>query len=282
MKTVIEQENEFLKDSIVSKSEQIEFGNSAGVLSIEGTFKNSNMNEETQTFIYEYDGFSFVLKIPDYWSRIYKGQPRKRLYGDYIIMLEYVRKVSKDKIIMDVGANHGIFSVPASMLGYKVIGFEPVESNFDNLREARVENNLVDFEMFNVALSNENGVKDIYVPECLDNASFSSDAAIANMKHKEYQVEKVFTVRFDDWIRDNPQYSNIGLIKIDAQGAEYLILEGMKEFLTNAHDIYLIVEFENHLMKLGHTYEELEALIVSFGFTPLGNITGGDRCYFKK
>lgn len=239
------------------------------------------MNEQTKTFIYEYNGFSFTLFIPDYWSRIYKGQPRKKLYGDYIIMLEYVRKVSKEKIIMDVGANHGIFSVPASMLGYKLIGFEPVKSNFDNLREARVENNLVDFEMFNLALSNENGVKDIYVPECLDNASFSSDAAIANMKHKDYRTEKVFTVRFDDWIKDNPQYSNIGLIKIDAQGAEYEILLGMKEFLTDAHDIYIICEMEDHLFKFGHTYRELEELIISYGFIDMGKITGGDKLFKK-
>lgn len=239
------------------------------------------MNEETKTFIYEYNGFSFKLFIPDYWSRIYKGQPRKKLYGDYIIMLEYVRKVSKEKIIMDVGANHGIFSVPASMLGYKLIGFEPVKSNFDNLREARVENNLVDFEMFNLALSNENGVKDIYVPECLDNASFSQTAAIANMKHKEYQVEKVFTVRFDDWIRDNPQYSNIGLIKIDAQGAEYEILLGCKEFLTNAHDIYMVIEYEDHLTKMGHTFQELDELIASYGFENRGKITGADKLHYK-
>lgn len=235
----------------------------------------------TDTYIYEYDGFSFKLFIPDYWKNIYKGQPRKKLYGDYIIMLEYVRKVSKDKIIMDVGANHGIFAVPSSILGYKVIGFEPVRSNFDNLREARVENNLVDFEMFNLALSNENGVKDIYVPECLDNASFSSDAAIANMKHKEFKVEKVFTVRFDDWIKDNPQYSNIGLIKIDVQGAEYSVLEGAKEYLTNAHGINLIIEYEDHLLKQGHTYQELDELILSYGFTDGGRITGGDKIWIK-
>lgn len=235
----------------------------------------------TKQFIYDYDGFSFTLWIPEYWSKIYKGQPRKKLYGDYIIMLEYVRKVDKSKFILDVGANHGIFSVPACMLGYKVFGFEPVKSNFQNLVQAREGNNLKDFEMFNLALSSENGVKDIFIPECYDNASFSQDAAIANMKGKDYQVEKVFTVRFDDWIKDNPQYSNIGLIKIDAQGAEYDILLGMKDFLTDAHDIYLIVEFEDHLQKLGHTYEELEALILSFGFTSLGNITGGDRAYFK-
>lgn len=239
------------------------------------------MNEQTKTFIYEYDGFSFVLKIPDYWSRIYKGQPRKRLYGDYIIMLEYVKKVDKSKWIMDVGANHGIFACPTSMLGYKVFGFEPVRSNFNNLEEARVVNQLTNFDMFNIALSNENGTKDIYVPECKDNASFSSDAAIANMKHKEYEVEKVFAERFDDWIKMFPKYADVGLIKIDAQGAEFDILSGMQEFLTQAHDIYIIVEMEDHLLKFGHTYKQLDELIASFGFQDKGKITGGDKLHYK-
>lgn len=235
----------------------------------------------TKQFIYDYNGFSFTLWIPEYWSKIYKGQPRKKLYGDYIIMLEYVRKVDKSKFILDVGANHGIFSVPASMLGYKVFGFEPVKSNFQNLVQAREGNNLKDFEMFNLALSSENGVKDIFIPECYDNASFSQDAAIANMKGKDYQVEKVFTVRFDDWIKDNPQYSNIGLIKIDVQGGEFDVLSGMKEYLTDSHDIYVIMEYEQHLIRMGHTYEELDALITSYGFTDMGRITGGDKLWRK-
>lgn len=238
------------------------------------------MNETIGEHIYEYDNFSFKIFVPDYWTKIYKGQPRKKLYHDYCVMLDLVKKVDKEKWIMDVGANHGIFSCPAAMLGYKVLGFEPVRSNYLNLEQARVENNLTHFNMFNLALSNENAEKKIYVPECLDNASFSKLAAVANMKKKVYTEENVQAVRFDDWITVFPQYADIGFIKLDVQGYEVEVLGGMRNFLINAHDIYLIVEFESHLLKMGHTFEELEGLINSYGFVEQPK-QFADKIYFK-
>ena len=56
------------------------------------------MNETIGEHIYEYDGISFKLFIPDYWTKIYKGQPRKKLYHDYCVMLDQVKKVYRGKI----------------------------------------------------------------------------------------------------------------------------------------------------------------------------------------
>ena len=230
--------------------------------------------------IYDYEQYSFTLTIPEYWSTIYKGQPRKQLYHDYIVMLDWVKRVGKNKIILDVGANHGLFAVPSSLLGYTVIGFEPVKSNYDNLVESKHENNLIGLDIFNIALSNENGVKDIYVPECFDNASLNADAAVSNMINKDFEVQKVFTVRFDDWVKNYPQYNDIGLIKIDAQGSEYSILEGMKGYLPHISNVYLICEYEHHLNTMGHSFNELDNLIFSYGFKHL--FTNGNDKYFYK
>jgi len=134
--------------------------------------------------------------------------------------------------------------------------------------------------MFHLALSNKNEEVNIFVPDCPDNSSFSKEAAISNMREKGYREEKVNTVRFDDWIKDNPQYSNIGLIKMDVQGSEYNIIDGMRIFLSAANDIYLIVEYENHLNLMGHSFQELDELILSFGFIQIGKI-GNDKVFKK-
>lgn len=229
----------------------------------------------------EYDNFVFKLFIPDYWVKIYRGQKREPLYHDYRVMLDKLKQVDKSKYVLDIGVNHGLFSVPASKLGYKVFGFEPVFKNIESIMLAKEANELKDFDIFHLALSNKNEEVEIYVPECPDNASLSQAAAISNMRGKEFRVEKVNSIRFDDWIEEHDQYKNIGFIKIDVQGAEFDVLSGMKYFLTNTHDIYLIAEFENHLVLMGHTYEELENLILSLGFVRQPSITGGDRLYFK-
>ena len=230
----------------------------------------------------EYDGFTFKLYIPDYWVKIYRGQKKEPLYHDYRMMLDVLKKVSKDKYVLDIGANHGLFAVPASKLGYRVLGFEPVTKNVRSLMLAREANDLKSFDMFHLALSNTNGQIDIYVPECPDNSSLSQTAAVSNMRGKDYTVEKVDTARFDDWIETHDHnYKDIGFIKIDVQGAEYIIFEGMKNFLTNASGIFMVVEYEHHLNSMGHTFEQLDELIKSYGFHYMSHITPNDKLFYK-
>lgn len=242
------------------------------------------MDNESLLDEYElnYHGVSFKLMIPDYWVKIYRGQKKEPLYPDYCRMLDILKKSSKDKYVLDVGANHGLFSVPASKLGYKVIGFEPVSINICSLLLAKRINELKNFDIFHLALSNKNETVDMYVPVCPDNSSLSQAAAVSNMGDKSYTIEKVDAVRFDDWIETHDHnYKNIGFIKMDVQGAEFIILEGMQNFLTNAKDIFLIAEFEPHLINMGRSYKELDDLILSYGFQFLDMISPNDKLYYK-
>lgn len=235
-----------------------------------------------KTFIYDYQDISFKLFISDFWDTIYRGKPREELYYDYRSMLDFVKYVKKNRYILDIGSNCGIFAVPVSLLGYKVLGFEPVKINIDSLEIARVENNLKDFNMFHAALSNKDEEVDIYVPECHDNASLSAQAAVANMANKTYTTEKVHSFVFDEWIKWNAKFNDIGLIKIDVQGGEVFVLEGMKEYLKDKHGVYLICEFEEcHLNTMGHTFDELNNLILSLGFIHIST-TSNDRYFYKK
>jgi hypothetical protein len=68
---------------------------------------------------------------------------------------------------------------------------------------------------------------------------------------------------------------------MDVQGSEYIILEGMRNFLTTHKDIYLICEYEHHLNTMGHSFEELDSLIMSYGFHQMGNITPTDKLFYK-
>lgn len=234
-------------------------------------------------YIYTYRGWNFKLSIPDYWYLIYKGKPQEILYSSYSVLLDKLSQtISKDKIVLDIGVNHGIFSVPASLMGYKILGFEPVLQNFVSICEAHILNDLKDFDIYNYALSDKNEEVEIYVPECTDNASLNKEAAISNMKNKNFETQKVKAITFDSFLKENPQYSNIGFIKIDVQGAEYSIFEGMKDFLSNANDITIVCEYEEHLVKMGHTFEELDNLLISFGFVDNGYIIGNDKLFIKK
>ena len=228
-----------------------------------------------------YEGIPFKLSIPDYWVKIYRGQKKEPLYHDYCLMLDLLKKVDKSKYVLDIGMNHGLFSVPASKMGYKVFGFEPVSINIESLRLAKENNQLENYDAFHLALSNKNGEVDIFVPECPDNSSFSQKAAISNMKGKSFNAEKVNAVRFDDWIAEHPQFFEVGFIKIDTQGAEFMIFEGMGEYLSAVNDVYIVCEYEHHLNTMGYTFQQLDNLLISYGFKHTGNISGNDKIWYK-
>ena len=229
----------------------------------------------------EYDNEYFKIFVPSYWTKIYRGQKREPLYHDYRLMLDLLKKVDKSKYVLDIGANHGLFSIPAAKMGYKVLGFEPVAVNIETLTMAKEANGLKDFDMFHLALSNKNVEVEIYVPECPDNSSLSQAAAVSNMKGKEFKGEKVDAVRFDDWIMEHPDFIDVGFIKIDVQGAEFDVLSGAKDFLSSASGISMIVEYEDHSLKMGHTFEELDNLIMSYGFKFIGMLSQNDKIFYK-
>ena len=229
----------------------------------------------------EYDGEYFKIFVPDYWIKIYRGQKQEPLYHDYRLMLDVLKKVDKSKYVLDIGANHGLFAIPASKMGYKVFGFEPVAVNIETLKMAKEANSLTNFDMFHLALSNVNDEIDIYVPECPDNSSFSATAAVSNMKGKEFTIEKVNAARFDDWVEKHDDYKNVGFIKVDVQGAEYMVFQGMGNFLRNANDIWMIVEYEHHLLSMGHSFEELDNLLMAYGFRFVDYLSPNDKIWRK-
>jgi len=232
-------------------------------------------------YTYTYKDISFKLIIQNYWKDIYRGVEQEPLYPDYCKMLDLVQQCSKDRYVLDIGANHGIFAVPCSLLGYKVLAFEPVERNVNSIQLAAIENKLTNFTICPYALSDKTETIDIYVPECSDNASLSKDASISNMIKKDYSTETIQCVRFDDWIKEYEVYKDIGFIKLDVQGAEYKIVEGMKEFLEQAHNLTVVCEYEHHLVTMGHSFEQMDNLFTSLGFEYKGHLTPNDKIFYK-
>jgi FkbM family methyltransferase len=238
-------------------------------------------NIHMMKYWYTYQNIRFALIIQNYWKDIYRGQPEEPLYPDYCKMLDRVQMMDKSRYVLDIGVNHGIFAVPCSMLGYKVLGFEPVEVNYSSVQLAAIENKLTDFDIFRYAVSDTDGEIEIYVPECSDNTSLSKDAAISNMVRKDYTIETVKTINFDNWINNNLKYWDIGFIKLDVQGAEYAVVTGMKRYLANAHDVTIICEYEHHLVTMGHTFEQMDSLFQSLGFEFKGYLTPNDKIFYK-
>ena len=154
------------------------------------------------------------------------------LFNDFTTTIEgpYLYKdiqIKKDDIVIDAGANFGLFSALASSLGAIVYAFEPVKITREKyLKEtAKLNENI---NIISLALSNTIG--NIFIK----GGSSVTASIVENLNKKEGDLinEMVSTITLDDWVKQN-NISKIDFIKADIEGAERLMLEGAQWVLKN-------------------------------------------------
>ena len=126
--------------------------------------------------------------------------------------------IKKGDIVLDLGANIGIFSRFASDVGAgKIYSFEPIVENFELLMLNRPEN----CEPHRIAVSNEdNGsISMAYHPGSPGGSSFV---------HKVGQEQNVMTMTVDTLI-NNGIIEQPDFIKMDIEGAEVVAFEGISD-----------------------------------------------------
>lgn len=123
-------------------------------------------------------------------------------------------------MLIDIGANNGLYTLLACSLGKKVISFEPMPINLMYLYKNILDNHYEDnVEVYPLALSSETKINRIY-------GSFSW----ASLKYKQVDYSTIPAVRFDNLDLRRFDGKKI-IIKIDVEGAEMSVLQGMMFFL---------------------------------------------------
>jgi FkbM family methyltransferase len=153
--------------------------------------------------------------------------------------LAIMKKVLKvDSNCIDVGCHKGEVMdeiLKISPKG-KHIGFEPIPEYFEFLQRKYRTNSRV--SIFKKALSNSNGETEF---NWVKNAPAYSGIKERSYAIKNPQIEKIRVelVKLDDYITEFP---SVGLIKIDVEGAELMVLQGARNFIQR-HKPVVIFEF---------------------------------------
>lgn len=131
--------------------------------------------------------------------------------------------VEQKEIVIDCGANIGLFSSYAAYKGAKVYAFEPVPAVAEWITKTSIkyENNVF-VEPY--ALSSSAGTVEFYI-QSGNLTSGSMDAISQNTKDLKIIVE-VKTI--DDWVKEN-NISKVDFIKADIEGAEREMLKGAEK-----------------------------------------------------
>lgn len=163
--------------------------------------------------------------------------------------------------MVDIGANAGFFTLLAARhVGQRglVHAFEPIPSTYNRLVHNIALNQTTHVTSYPIAISATKGEITIYEGPA-DHVGLSGMRKLAQTK----TTHQVITSPLDEIISKN---APIHLIKIDVEGAEQLVIEGMTHILTMHHP-HLIIEFsDNFLRDFGHSADSLYSIIVKQGY----------------
>lgn len=161
--------------------------------------------------------------------------------------------------IIDIGGHIGSFSIWAAKQAHqgKVFTFEPNPENFLMLKENKEINQILNLEIFNLAVSDSIGEITLF------------NSVHQNMGHSIYEKHLlhqtiVKTISLDEILKAN-QIEKVDLLKIDAEGAEYPILLNTSPAVLQKID-KIILEYHDYLSH-GYTYQDIKKYLEANGFT---------------
>ncbi|KAG7637557.1 putative methyltransferase FkbM, S-adenosyl-L-methionine-dependent methyltransferase [Arabidopsis thaliana] len=203
--------------------------------------------------------------------RLLKGKPFRKpdISATIQEVLDSMRASGKNGIVVDVGANVGMASFAAAVMGFKVLAFEPVFENLQRICDGIWFNRVASLvTVFEAAASDRTG--DITFHKLvgrLDNSAVSEvGARLAFKSNKEIAVQ-VKSIPLDKLI---PPSQPVLLIKIDVQGWEYHVLKGAKKLLSRkpAEAPYIIYEEDERLLTASNSSsKEIRDFLKSVGYS---------------
>jgi len=171
----------------------------------------------------------------------------------YMMDLDY----GKDGILVDIGANEGFFSIIMGYNGVKTYAIEPSPDNVSLFKNNIKINNLSNkITIFPYAAGNYDGTIDF--KENRINRMWSSvESGRLNFLYKNIEVP----IRKVENLIDKSEWNKIKLIKIDVEGYEKHVLDGMLSLLD--YRIIWIIEVDTAT----ETYDDIVGIFTNKNYT---------------
>lgn len=168
---------------------------------------------------------------------------------------KYLKVIKNPKVIIDVGANIGCFSIDCAknFKNCQIYAYEPFKESFDlmniNLKLNKVNNVVVEC----AAITDKNGTVNLGIYEGMFEGN-----SIGQIWGKTTTVEKVKSSNLKEVFSKN-NIKNCDLLKLDCEGSEYEILENL--------DNKIFDKIQNILMEYHSGREEvLRKILENNGF----------------
>ena len=209
-------------------------------------------------------GFPMIARWHDNVNRI-------SFEGSYGIVAEFIQTLPKNTLFIDVGANQGCTAILAAKTlagagGGVVMAYEPSPTAYELMRKNIVLNNCTNIHTFQQAVAAAKA--DLFLDE--------ADRGNSGAAHVADTGSPIIAapVTVSD-IRAVGPYDDI-YVKIDTEGYEMSVLQGMQELFAAGLIRKLVIEIDDvNLNKFGTDSRQVYEFLSQHGFKNLYNVAGG-------
>lgn len=214
------------------------------------------------------------------WNNIFVSKclkfltQRPRLFSAIITHIEFIneryelevfrRFVKPGMVVLDIGANVGLYTAEAShLVGNKghVIAFEPDKFNFDMLKGCIKNGNYRNVILENMALSNKKGLQKLFI----DSVNPGNHSFGKKNLYKGHHSILVPTISLDEYL-SSKRIKRVDIIKIDVQGAEALVFSGALDLLRHQYVTIMMEYWPVGIKNVGQNPEQLLRLLSDCGY----------------
>lgn len=190
----------------------------------------------------------------------------KTRYRDQVFELRAIRQALRHGgVALDVGANKGsyLYSMARWAGASPVVAFEPQRALAQYLTAACQRSGLRNVTVENLALSNQTGELNLFVPGDSHSPGASLEASIADKTDCRKETVSVTTL---DLYAAEKLGGPVRVIKIDVEGHELAVVQGALDLIRRDKPL-LVIECEARHMPAGKTVQDFVAMVVSLGYT---------------
>ncbi len=217
-----------------------------------------------------------------YWIKLYKPLKMKRTnkyvsyFGELITFSQFHEnekylnffKEKKYKYLLDIGGHAGRISFFFNSIytNRKSIYFEPNPNSFNLFNNFLIKNQIKNIQTLNIGVSNKKAILNFTL-----SSEYGGCSSFENIG-EGFKKIKVPVNSIDNLIKckEIKNSQNIDLIKIDVEGHEVNVIEGMKNFLKNK-DLDLLIELNDEKAKINFL-KKMKELKFKYNFKKVSSV----------
>jgi FkbM family methyltransferase len=177
----------------------------------------------------------------------------------------FLNEIKNGDVFYDVGSNVGLYSCFACKKAQleEIVAFEPQPEVNARLKENIEQNGCADkTKIIKGVLAAEGGKQNLVVDESVPATGATTHSMSPNADGERIEV-RAYTV--DELITQNA-CSSPDVMKIDVEGAEYEVLQGMSQVLSKSPPRAIFVEIHDQVKHFGATPDEVKSLLREAGY----------------